>query len=204
MDASFLFKGLVIGLSIAAPVGPIGILCIRLALTQGRLSAIVAGLGAATADALYGALAGFGLSVASSALAGQQAWLHLVGGLFLCYLGVTTFLAKPAEKSDLSARGGLLVVYGSTLVLTIANPVTIISFAAVFAGLGLGDAAATGSHGPAAALVGGIFLGSALWWLLLGTVVGMFKRMVDVNVMRWINRTAGVILTGFGILAFAG
>lgn len=204
MDASFFLKGLVIGFSIAAPVGPIGILCIRLALTQGQLSAIVSGLGAATADAIYGVLAGFGLSVASTALAGQQAWLHVIGALFLCYLGVSTFIAKPAEKTDLATRGGLLFGYVSTLLLTLANPVTIISFAAVFAGLGLGEAAAQGTLAPAVALVSGIFLGSALWWLLLGTVVGLFKRAVDARVLRWINRIAGVVLLGFGLVAFAG
>jgi threonine/homoserine/homoserine lactone efflux protein len=203
MDASFFLKGLVIGFSIAAPVGPIGILCIRLALTQGQLTAIVAGLGAATADALYGGLAGFGLVVVSNVLADQQVWLHFIGALFLCYLGVTTFLAKPAEKTDLTTRGGLIFVYGSTLFLTITNPITIISFAAVFAGLGLGEAAAGGTHTPAAALVGGIFLGSAVWWLLLGSVVGMFKKMVDVHVLRWINRISGAILMGFGLLAFS-
>lgn len=204
MEVSFFLKGLIIGVSIAAPVGPIGILCIRLALTQGGIPAIVAGLGAATADALYGALAGFGVSAVSEILVSHYAALQFFGAIFILYLGGTTFFARPAEKTEIPTRSGLALQYASTLLLTLTNPVTILSFAAVFAGLGLGEAATTGTHTPTAALVGGIFLGSTAWWLLLATVVAMFKRMIDVQVLQWINRIAGTILLGFGLLALVG
>ena len=140
MDLGFFGRGLVIGFAIAAPVGAIGVLCIRRTLADGRLTGFVSGLGAATADALYGAVAALGLTAISSALVAHQATVRLVGGLFLCYLGVRTALAAPATTGATGARRGLLAAYGSTLALTLTNPSTILSFAAVFAGLGLADA----------------------------------------------------------------
>src|SRR6266705_458537 len=138
MDPSFLLRGVAIGFSIAAPVGPIGVLCIRRTLAQGRLCGFVTGLGAATADAVYGCIAGFGLTAVSNLLVSQQTWLRLLGGLFLCYLGGKPFFDKPVEKSALSSGGAVTGAYASPFVLTLTNPMTILSFAAVFAGLGLG------------------------------------------------------------------
>src|ERR1051326_105106 len=122
MPLTFLLKGLVIGFSIAAPVGPIGVLCIRRSLTEGRQMGLATGLGAATADAVYGCIAGFGLTAISSFLVGQKVWLGLLGGLFLCYLGIRTFVTKPAEKAAEVGGSGLLSAYLSTLFLTITNP----------------------------------------------------------------------------------
>jgi threonine/homoserine/homoserine lactone efflux protein len=139
MDIIFLLKGLLIGFSIAAPVGPIGVLCIRRTLTEGRLTGLLSGLGAATADACYGCIAGFGLTVISSLLIRQQFWLSLIGGLFLCYLGGKTFLAKPAETTSEPASTSFVGAYASTLFLTLTNPATILSFVAIFAGLGLAN-----------------------------------------------------------------
>ena len=138
MEIPFLFQGVLLGFSIAAPVGPIGVLCIRRTLAEGRLTGFVSGLGAATADAIYGLVAGFGLTFVSSLLVGGQFWMRLVGGAFLCYLGARTFLAKPAQRTASATGSGLLGAYASTLVLTLTNPMTIFSFAAVFAGLGVG------------------------------------------------------------------
>ena len=195
-----LLRGLIIGFSIAAPVGPIGVLCIRRTLADGRAVGFAAGLGAATADALYGAVAGFGLTVVSTALVGQQGWLRLIGGAFLCWLGARTFLARPAEAAAQAAGGaGLLGAYASTLVLTLTNPMTILSFAAVFAGLGLG--AAGGGYGAAAVLVLGVFAGSALWWLALSGAVGLLRHRVTPRGLRWVNRASGTIIAGFGLLA---
>ena len=195
-----LLRGLVIGFSIAAPVGPIGVLCIRRTLAGGRAAGFAAGLGAATADALYGAVAGFGLTVVSTALVGRQGWLRLIGGAFLCWLGARTFLARPAEAAAQAAGGaGLLGAYASTLVLTLTNPMTILSFAAVFAGLGLG--AAGGGYGAAAVLVLGVFAGSALWWLALSGAVGLLRHRVTPRGLRWVNRASGTIIAGFGLLA---
>jgi len=181
-------------------VGPIGVLCIRRTLADGRAVGFAAGLGAATADALYGAVAGFGLTVVSTALVGQQGWLRLIGGAFLCWLGARTFLARPAEAAAQAAGGaGLLGAYASTLVLTLTNPMTILSFAAVFAGLGVG--AAGGGYGAAAVLVLGVFAGSALWWLVLSGAVGLLRHRVTPRGLRWVNRASGTIIAGFGLPA---
>ncbi len=177
MDITFLFRGLIIGFSIAAPVGPIGVLCIRRTLAEGWAHGLVSGLGAASADAIYGSIAGFGLAFISNFLVSQQLWLRLVGGAFLCYLGARTFLAKPAEKASTGKDGSLLSAYASTFFLTLTNPMTIISFAAIFAGLGL--AAARGNYGSAGILVLGVFTGSASWWLLLSGAVGIFRTQVQ-------------------------
>ncbi|HEX5679515.1 MAG TPA: LysE family transporter, partial [Desulfobacterales bacterium] len=138
MDLPLFLRGLVIGFSIAAPVGPIGILCIRRTLAEGRASGFLSGLGAATADALYGCVAGFGLTVVSAFLVDQRAWIQLVGGVFLLALGVRTLRSKPAERAAQAAAGrGLAGSYLSTLLLTLTNPMTIISFAGIFAALGV-------------------------------------------------------------------
>src|SRR3954469_17033456 len=137
---NFFLRGLAIGFSIAAPVGPIGILCIQRTLLKGRSSGFVSGLGAATADAAYGCVAGFGLMIISNFLTSQQSALRWVGGLFLCYLGVKTFLRQPAVDAASATSVNLLSDYTSTFFLTVTNPATILSFAAVFAGLGLGAA----------------------------------------------------------------
>jgi len=195
-----LLRGLLIGFSIAAPVGPIGVLCIRRTLAAGRATGLAVGLGAATADAVYGAIAGFGLTAVSSLLVRQQGVLRLVGGLFLCYLGVRTFLASPARDAARAGGAGLLGAFTSTFGLTLANPATILSFVAVFAGLGIAGA---GSWREATVLVAGVFLGSALWWLLLSGAVGALRSRLDLRALRWINRLSGLVLLGFGIIALA-
>jgi threonine/homoserine/homoserine lactone efflux protein len=199
-NISFLLRGFIIGFSIAAPVGPIGVLCIRRTLAEGRASGLVSGLGAATADAIYGCIAGFGLTFISSLLISQQAGFRLVGGAFLCYLGLKTFLARPAEQAAPAKGYGLVGAYASTLFLTLANPMTILSFAAIFAGLGVGSA--SGNYVFAGLLVSGVFMGSALWWLILSSTVGMLRTKFNPNGLRWVNRISGIVITGFGLLAF--
>lgn len=199
MDISFLLRGLVIGFSIAAPVGPIGVLCIRRTLAEGRAAGLVSGLGAATADALYGCVAGFGLTLISNFLVSQQVWLRLVGGLFLCYLGIKTLLSKPAAQAAVAKGSGLLGAYASTFFLTVTNPMTIIAFAAIFAGLGLANT--SGNYSTAGILVGGVFLGSALWWLLLSGGVGLLREKFNGTGLLWVNRISGMIITGFGLVA---
>jgi threonine/homoserine/homoserine lactone efflux protein len=201
MDISFLFRGLVIGFSIAAPVGPIGVLCIRRTLTEGRASGLVSGLGAATADAVYGSIAGFGLTLISGFLVAQQTWLRLIGGAFLCYLGIRTLLAAPAEGAAPVKENGLVGAYASTLFLTLTNPLTILSFAAIFAGLGL--ASTSGNYVSAAILVLGVFIGSAAWWLLLSGGVSLLRSRFGARAMRWVNRISGGIITIFGVLALS-
>jgi threonine/homoserine/homoserine lactone efflux protein len=199
MDTSLLLQGLLIGFSIAAPVGPIGVLCIRRTLAQGRAAGLASGLGAATADAVYGCIAGFGLTFISGLLISQQSWLKLLGGAFLCYLGIRTLLAQPAERAASAAGLGLAGAYTSTFFLTLTNPTTILSFVAVFAGLGL--ASMGGDYAAAVVLVLGVFVGSALWWLLLSGGVGLLRARFDTRAMRWVNRISGVVITAFGLLA---
>jgi len=199
MDTAFFLRGLIIGFSIAAPVGPIGFLCIRRTLAHGRISGFVSGLGAATADAFYGCVAGFGLTFISSFLIGQQKWFSLIGGAFLVYLGVKTFLARPSERSASERGSGLLAAYGSTFFLTLTNPVTILAFAAIFAGLGIAGRA--GNYLSAGTLVLGVFLGSTVWWFILSAGVGLVRKRFDLQLLRWANRISGLIIGGFGLVS---
>ncbi|NEQ27883.1 MAG: LysE family transporter [Microcoleus sp. SIO2G3] len=194
----FFLRGIILGFSIALPVGPIGILCIRRTLAQGQLAGLVSGLGAATADAIYGAIAGFGLTFISAILIGHASGLRIFGGIFLCYLGWKTLKSAPANQAAISSAIGLWGVYSSTVLLTIANPATILSFAAVFASFGLADA---GSYRSAGVLVAGVFIGSALWWLLLSSGVNLLKSRLNIQGLQWLNRISGLILFAFGVIA---
>ena len=146
------------------------------------------------------AVAAFGLTVIQNVLVGLQFWLHLLGGIFLLYLGVRTFFARPAEnEAAVRSNRGLFAAYISTLGLTLTNPATIISFTVIFTGLRLGD-----THGDflsAALLVAGVFLGSAAWWLTLSGIIGIFRERFTTNWMIWVNRLAGTIIAGFGLFA---
>lgn len=199
MDVGFLLRGLVIGFSIAAPVGPIGVLCIRRTLAQGRIFGLLSGLGAASADAIYGCVAALGLALVSNFLVSQQFWLRLVGGVFLCFLGVRAFVAKPSEDVASLTRSGLVGAYVSTFLLTLSNPVTILSFAAVFAGFGVAGGS-SGSYVNAAILVLGVFVGSALWWLILTGFVGLFRSKFNPDRLRWVNRISGILIVVFGLV----
>lgn len=192
-------RGLLIGFSIAAPVGPIGVLCIRRTLAEGRLTGFLSGMGAASADMLYGAIAAFSLTTIQDMLLDQSNWLRIIGGIFLLYLGVRTFLAKPAERAAKSSNGGLFGAYLSTFFLTITNPLTILSFIAIFAGLRLGET--NGDYVTAATMVSGVFVGSAAWWLTLSTAVGLFREKFKAAHLIWINRLAGCIIFAFGMTA---
>jgi len=200
MDLSVFWKGALLGFSIAAPVGPIGVLCIRRSLGAGFLAGFASGLGAATADALYGAVAGLGLTAVSSVLLAGRGWLRLVGGLLLLALGARTFFAAPAAPRPASPPGpprGLLHQYASTFLLTVTNPATILSFTAAFGALGLVTRLA------AAALVAGVFAGSAAWWLLLAGATSRLRTRLPPSGLAWINRGSGLILGVFGALALA-
>ena len=202
MESIFLLRGLIIGFSIAAPVGPISVLCIRRTLSNGWRAGLLSGLGAATADAAYGCVAGFGLAIVSSTLISQQMWLRLAGGLFLCFLGAKTFASKPREHLISPTGLGLAQAYFSTLFLTITNPMTIMLFAGIFAGVGL--AGAGGDFLSAGALVSGVFIGSALWWLILSTAAGLSHRKFGAYRLHLVNKISGSIVVAFGLLAFLG
>ena len=192
-------RGLLIGFSIAAPVGPIGVLCIRRTLAEGRLAGFLSGMGAASADMFYGAVAAFGLTAVQDLLIGQSIWLRIVGGVFLVYLGVKTFFSKPSAKAAETRRGGLFGAYLTTFFLTITNPLTILSFIAIFAGLQFGET--DGNYVSATFMVLGVFLGSAAWWLTLSTGVSLLREKFTPNLLIWVNRLAGLIIFVFGLLA---
>lgn len=197
-----LLKGMAIGFSIAAPVGPIGILCIKRTLIQGRLFGFLSGLGAATADAIYGCIAGLGLTMISNFLVDQSEWFQFIGGLFLCYLGVRTIVSSSTKESESNARieGTRLGSYISSFLITLTNPMTILSFIAVFSGIGLSGP----EHDLLTRLlvVLGVFFGSLLWWLILSNGVGFFnKHIKGENYLTWINRISGIIIFIFGSCA---
>ncbi len=205
-----LLKGILMGLAIAAPVGPIALLCIRRTLARGRRSGLASGFGAATADGLYGMVAAFGLSTLSELLIENTAYLQLAGGLFLCYLGLTTFGAKPAAIQTLASappdatfRLPMMSAYTSTLALTLTNPTTIFSFVAIFAGLGITQASRLNS----VTLVFGVFTGSMLWWLVLISGVTYLRNRLTPHRLARFNRAAskvfGILIFGFGVAALA-
>lgn len=196
MALQLVVRGFLLGLAIAAPVGPIGVLCIRRTLSEGRAIGFISGLGAASADLLYGCVTAFGLTAISGLLVRQQTWLRLVGGLFLCYLGIRTLLARPGNTAAGAKGSGPFGAYFSTLLLTLTNPVTILSFAAVFAGLGVGTTA--NSYAAAGAIVLGVFLGSAAWWFTLSGGVSLLRDRFNQRALLWVNRISGIIILGFG------
>lgn len=197
MVAGIFLKGLVVGFLVATPVGPIGLLCIQRTLSEGKIPGLVSGLGAATADAIFGLIAALGLTFISNFLVEEQLWLRLFGGLFLCYLGVRTFLSRPAETSSANAPSHISN-YGSTFLLAFTSPITILVFAAVFAGLG---AVSLGAHYFSVGLsVAGVFIGSALWWFMLCGAAGIFHGKISYDKLTRLNKISGVIITVFGLV----
>lgn len=196
MEMGTFWRGFLIGLAIAAPVGAIGLLCIRRTLAHGRLVGFVTGLGAATADAVYGAIAALGLTSVASFLENAQTPLRLVGGAFLIYLGWRTFVSRPGGPAAAGGQDGLAGMFASTFALTLANPSTIISFAAIFAGLGL-----AGSTGVTSALlmVAGVFLGSATWWFILSGGISLLRGAMTPERLVWVNRASGVLIALLGL-----
>jgi threonine/homoserine/homoserine lactone efflux protein len=200
MDPTFFTRGLVIGFTVAMAVGPMSVLTMRRTIAHGRLHGLVSGLGIATADASYGAVAAFGLTAVTSALVGARTALGLIGGVFLVWLGIRTMRAHPsATAAAADDRPGLAGAYVSIYGLTMTNPMTILSFAAIFAGFGLGG----GGPIDAAFLTVGVLLGSSLWWVTLTTVVGGLRARLTLAVLVWVNRVSGAVLLGFGLLAVA-
>ncbi|MEA5418650.1 LysE family transporter [Spirulina sp. CCNP1310] len=193
------YRGLLFGFSIAAPIGPIGILCIRRTLNEGKISGLISGLGAATADGVYGCIAGFGLTLIADFLVNQKIIFGLIGSLFICYLGIKTFTEKPTAQKTVNPEANLINAYLSTFLLTLTNPITILAFTAIFAGLGLAQTG--GNYGTAALLVLGVFLGSMLWWGLLVTVVGLWGERFQGKYSQWVNRIAGTIMVALGLVA---
>ena len=198
MDLALLARGLVLGFTIAAAVGPISLLVIRRTLAEGRTVGLASGLGVATADGTYGAIAAFGLTALTDVLVDQRRVLGIVGGAFLLWLAWRTLRSVPGEAASTGGqRGGLAGAYASVLGLTLTNPMTILSFTALFVGLGVtgGDAAG------AALLTAGVFAGSAAWWVVLVGVVGAVRSRLTRAGLRRINVASGLPIGGFALVA---
>ena len=200
MDPALFVRGLILGFTIAAAVGPISLLVIRRTLAEGRVVGLVSGLGVATADGTYGAIAAFGLTAVTELLVDWRRALGIVGGAFLLWLAYRTFTAVPGEAAtDTETRRGLPGAYLSTLGLTLTNPMTILSFAALFVGLGVTGGDALG----ATLLTLGVFAGSGLWWVVLTTVVAAFRSRLTPAGMRRVNMASGLLIGAFAIVAIA-
>jgi threonine/homoserine/homoserine lactone efflux protein len=191
-----LIRGIVIGFAIAAPVGPIGLICIRRTLAEGRWAGFIAGLGAASADAIYGAVAALGLTAVTSTLLDYQSWLQFGGGVFLICLGMATLRFRPpSDVADEGAPQKVVRGYVETLALTLANPMTILSFVSILASLDMGTAR---SFGSGFVVVLGVFLGSAAWWLILSAMAEWMRNRLRANGLRIVNVISGLVLAGFG------
>ncbi|PXV68131.1 threonine/homoserine/homoserine lactone efflux protein [Dysgonomonas alginatilytica] len=199
MDFSFLYKGFILGFSVAAPVGPIGVLCINRTLHKGYASGLTSGLGAATADLIYGCIAGFGLTIVSNFLVGQQIWFQVIGLAFLFYTGIKTLTRNTSQaKFSTSYNKGLLNDYTTTFLLTITNPLTILFFLAVFAGLGLSNTKQ--DKFASILLVSGVFIGSAAWWLLLSGFTHKLKKMISDSILKRIDLFSGLLILFFAFI----
>ncbi len=195
-----MLRGFVLGFTIAATVGPISLLVIRRTVAEGRLYGLASGLGVATADATYGAIAAFGLTVITDALVNARQVLGLVGGVFLLWLAWQAIRSTPTEAATVTTRrGGYLGAYLSTLGLTMTNPLTILAFGALFAGFGVRN----GATGDAALIVLGVLLGSSTWWLVLTTVVGGLRTRVTPRWIHRINVASGLVIGAFAIVVLA-
>lgn len=201
---SLFFTAAGVGLAIAAPVGPMGMLCIRRTLTGGPRAGLAIGFGIASGDAFYGLIAALGLVGISQFMLAYDRPLHLVAGLFLLYLGVRTLLQKPPAdapngdgKLAQIGRAGALRAYASSLLLTLTNPQTVIMFAALFTTL-----APRGAFSSSIALttVSGVFCGSIAWWCFLVTVVSLARHAIGSKLRLAIDRLVGITLAAFGIV----
>ena len=198
-ELDLLLRGVLAGLAIAIPVGPVNVLCISRTITKGRVAGIISGLGAATADTFYGGIAGFSISLVINFLVREKFWIRLVGGALLVAIGLAYWFKKPKslkEKRVQSAHSE----YVTTLLLTLTNPTTVLSFLAVLAGLRLGESR---PWTMTLFLVLGIFCGSMIWWIVLALISGHFRDRFNDRAVVWMNRIAALAIGGFGILTMA-
>ncbi|RLT40594.1 MAG: LysE family translocator [Chloroflexi bacterium] len=202
MHISLILHGLLVGLAIAAPIGPIGILCIQRTLADGVLRGVVTGFGAATAHGLYAAIAGFGFAVIGDTLTGGQVALRLLGSGYLIYLALRIARAEPHIQAASGRGRGLLATYLSSFLVDITSPGTLLLFAAIFAGLGTTSAA--GRYDATAFLALGVLVGSGLWWVILSNGVNLLRGRLDQTWLRWVNRFSALILLGFALFVLAG
>jgi len=197
MDFDLLIRGLAAGLIIAAPVGPVNVLCIQRTIEKGWKSGILSGLGAAVADTLYGAIAGFSISLVIRFLVHEEYWIRLIGGMLLIVIGVIFYFRPPQSLETAKPHSSANSDFVSTLFLTATNPTTVLSYLAVLATLGLGKQRPLWQT---SILVAGIFCGSMTWWLTITGTVNLLRSKVTDRAMNWMNRVAGIAIGCFGLV----
>jgi threonine/homoserine/homoserine lactone efflux protein len=192
-------KSFILGFSVSAPVGSIGLLVIQRTLSRGKLAGFLTGLGAVTANLIYASVAAFGFSAISAILLEKQSFLNMIGAAFLFYIGTKTFFKKPPHKAANLEGESYLAMYLSTFFLMITNPVTIVNFIAMFAGLGFEKSIST--QLVPFSLIFGVFLGATCWWLLLSIVVNLIKYKITPH-LGLVNRIAGLLIIILGVMSF--
>lgn len=198
MSIHLLLQGVLMGLVVAVPVGPLGLLCINRALMMGPTHGLFSGLGVATADALAAGIAALGITLVSSFLSAHQLALRLIGGAFLCYLGYAIYTTEPAQQGAIKNLSNLLSCYATTFFLTFSNPVTILSFIAIYAGWHV--PILDGHYIAAATLTIGVFAGSAMWWVALFIGLTTFRDYFSWRLLFWIHRASGALIALFGVV----
>ncbi len=201
METDLFIHGIVIGIALAAPVGPIAFMCIQRSIAHGRLHGIAAGLGIATADAFYAAVTAFGLALISEFILARQWFFRLFGGLALIAVGLKIFFAPPPEMKVQADGGSLLSDYTTMLALTLANPLTILFFAIIIPGFGTIISGGTWIN-PALFVIG-VFFGEMAWWVILCGALGSMRSYLTKERLHTINRLAGLVITAFGIVLIA-
>jgi threonine/homoserine/homoserine lactone efflux protein len=198
MSISLLLQGILMGLVVAVPVGPLGLLCINRALAMGPTYGLFSGLGVATADALAAAIAALGITLISGFLSQHQIALRLIGGVFLCYFGHTIYRTEPVTQAPIKNINGLVSAYATTFFLTFSNPVTVLSFVAIYAGWHVPSL--DGHYAAAGVLTAGVFIGSALWWVALFIGLEAFHEKFNLRFLFWVHRVSGTIIAILGVI----
>lgn len=202
MDTTvFFLKGLAVGFVIAAPVGPVGILCISRTLALGKLAGYTTGLGATAADTIFGFVVAFGLGIVAAELLEFQGLLRAFGSILLCLIGGKILFDHSVSTPATPMRGNIITNFASAFLITITNPLTFISFAGIFAAIGIPDI--TDDLTKGVLLIAGVFVGSGAWWSFLTTIAGFFRVRVTEVSLRWINRVSGILILSFGIVLLA-
>ena len=201
MIVEYFLKGIILGLIVSAPLGPLGILCIQRTINRGFLSGLVTGIAAAMADLLYALIAGFGISVIATFFDENQIAIRIIGGIIVIFLGIRIYISNPAKqfRRQKTQKRNYISDYISGFIITTTNPMVIVIFGAAFASLGIGEAEYNKSI---AITITGIFTGAISWWISLTVVVNIFREKVNLRKLWWINKITGVlaILFGLGII----
>lgn len=200
MNWSSIFDGVLIGFAASVPLGPIGVLCIQRTLQRGRLSGFISGLGAALSDTLYAIIAGFSISYVVAFIEEQIFWLQIFGAGILLLLGIRIFRSNPAVqlRKQRKRKSTLIHDFGSTFLITISNPLAVFLFIAFFASFRAVNPN-TDIWGQLI-LIGGVFIGAASWWLILTSIVSLFRSVVNLRRLFWINKIAGAAIIIFVIV----